>query len=442
MQKSLHVAALAASLTLSACQAVHLGFAGDVMPLTGGQASLEPGPLAPAWRRELSARSLYRDIVHQIGGVAYDAVHGRVAVGSADGTYRCLSAADGTTLWQIELGSGGGGRPLFSRGRIYTGTDDGRVLALDADTGRKIWSYRVQGAISQEPVLAGGTLYFADGENAVYALDAETGAWRWQYRRDPPEEFALVGEAAPVVIGDRVYVGFSDGIFVALNAADGGVVWEVDLAPEHDRFQDVDARAVLASGRIYAASAAGGLAAIDPADGHVLDTLPITGVTAMTEVDGDVVVAVDQGEIRRLRGIDGKTAWRADFGSGSGAPGQPVVLGGSVLVPFSRGGLQVIDARSGRPIHHFTPGNGIHGPVTVGRDGTAWLLSDGDVLTPSDPGAERRPSPLKESSITHRCVCALPGCVPYMCVVECMTHGIAPVGASPQAAAGLSAGRR
>ncbi|MCA9527286.1 MAG: PQQ-binding-like beta-propeller repeat protein [Myxococcales bacterium] len=380
MRNTLRIAALAGALGLTACQSVHLGFAGDIVGLTGDRAGLEPGPLAPAWRRELSQRNLYRDIVHQIGGVAYDPVQGRVAVGSADGRYRCLSAADGKTLWENDLGSGGGGRPVFSRGRVYTGTDDGRVLALDAENGRKVWSYRVQGAISQEPVLVGGTLYFADGENAIYALDAETGAWRWQYRRDPPAEFALVGEAAPVVAGDRVYVGFSDGIFVALNAQDGGVIWELDLAPEHDRFQDVDARAVLAGGRVYAASAAGGIAAIDPADGRILDTLPITGVTAMTAHEDDVIVAVDDGDVLRVRGIDGKTAWRTSFGAGSGAPGQPVVLGGDVLVPFSRGGLQAIDGATGRPLNHFTPGNGIHGPVTVGRDGTAWLLSDGDVL--------------------------------------------------------------
>jgi outer membrane protein assembly factor BamB len=378
-----HLAILLCALSSSACTSLglgSLGMPGDASPLTGPGRRQELGPLSPAWRRELIERSVYRDHVHQVGGVAHDSANGRVAVGTADGWYRCFDAADGDLLWEVEVGSGGGGRPVFAQGLLYTGTDDGRMLALNADNGRKVWSYRVQGAISREPVIVGGTLYFVDGENAIYALDAQTGAWRWQYRRELPAEFSLVGEASPRVVGDRVYVGFSDGMFAALSAADGGQVWLTDLAPEHDRFQDVDAQAAVVGNRVFAASAAAGLAILDTADGRVIETLPIAGVTALTPVGSDVLVALDTGHILRLDGRTGDVRWRTAFGDGSGAPAEPVLTGDYVLVPFSRGGMQVINATSGRPVHHFTPGNGIHGPITVGRDGSAWLLSDGGVL--------------------------------------------------------------
>jgi len=374
---------LLAFFLLSGCQGLvglHLGAAGDHLSLTGSPPHMELGPLRPGWRRELTERNIYRDHVHQVGGVAHDAGNNRVAVGSADGWYRCFAASDGRLLWEVDIGSGGAGRPIFYRGLLYTGTDDGRMLALDGATGRKVWSYRVQGAISEEAVISGDTLYFVDGENAIYALDVLTGAWRWQYRRTPPAEFALVGEAPPMVQGDRVYVGFSDGMLVALNAKDGGQEWATDLAPEHDRFQDVDARAVLVAGRLYAASAAAGLLALDPADGHIIDTLPISGITALASVDDDLLAAVDDGDLLRLRGGDGAVVWRVSFGSGSGAPAEPVNIGAYILLPLSRGGMQVVEAASGRPVSHFTPGNGIHGPITVGRDGSAWLLSDGAVL--------------------------------------------------------------
>lgn len=377
-----------------------LGQAGGLVPLTGQARTHEVGPIVPVWRAPLSQPTVFREIRHQLGGVAHDVNGDRVAAVVADGTLYCLKASNGDVLWRTNIGGGGGGHAYFRRAPslrdsgkavqdwigtddgslIFLGTDDGRMMALRASDGRKVWSYRVQGAITRGPVFADGLVYFVDGENAVYALKEATGEWVWQYRRDAPAEFALVGESRPVVADGRVYVGFSDGVLVSLDAKDGAVAWQRDLAPEHDRFQDVDASAVVINKKVYAASAAAGVYALKPDSGEVIWNVPVTGAVHLIKHDEDIIVSLDEGQLLRMRGVDGFVQWRTRFGRASGAPGEPVLVGTDLLVGLSKGALHSLDAYSGRPINHFTPGNGMHGPITVGTDGRVFFLSDGAVL--------------------------------------------------------------
>ena len=371
-----------------------LGKVGGLSPLTGQARTHEIGPVVPVWRTTLSEPSVFQEVRHQLGGVAHDASSDQIAVLVADGTLHCLSASNGRELWRTDLGGGGGGHAYFRterppangkptdgpEKRIYLGTDDGRMMAVRASDGRKIWSYRVQGAITRGPVFDGDMLYFVDGENAIYALKRTTGEWVWQYRREAPAEFALVGESRPVVADGKVYVGFSDGVLVSLDAQDGAVIWQRDLAPEHDRFQDVDASAVVGKTHVYAASAAAGIYALEIATGEVAWNVPITGAVHMIGHDEDVIVGLDEGQLLRMRGVDGFVQWRTRFGRDSGAPGEPVLIGGDLLVGLSKGGMHALDAYSGRPINQFSPGNGIHAPLTVGADGRVFFLSDGAVI--------------------------------------------------------------
>lgn len=378
--RSLALVAAALSCGCGAQPTAALGGAGDGSPLTGREHSRELGAFVPAWRQALNEPAVFRGVQHQFGGVAHDATEDRVAVLTAGGDLYCLRASNGAVLWQTSIGGGGGGRAWFRGDTLILGTDDGRMLALRGDNGRKVWSYRVQGAITKGPVFAGDALYFVDGENAIYALKHATGEWLWQYRRRAPAEFALQGEARPIVADGRVHVGFSDGYLVTLNAKDGAVLWERDLAPEHERFQDVDASAAVVGGRLYAASAAAGIYALDPLTGDIVWSSPIAGVIQLIAYEQDIIVALDKAEILRLRGIDGFVVWRTRFGRSSGAPGEPVLLDDALLVGFTKGGLHSLAVDSGRPINHFKPGNGIHGPITVAKNGQIFFVSDGGVV--------------------------------------------------------------
>lgn len=357
-----------------------LGAPGALSPLTGQTRSRDVGPLVPQWRKKLSQPSVFREVRHQFGGVAVDLLNDRVAVVMADGDLYCLKASDGEVIWRVSLGGGGGGRAFFKGDRLYLGTDDGRMMALRADDGRKIWAYRVQGAIQRGPVFDGDRMYFVDGQNAIYALKHATGEWLWQYRREAPAEFALMGEAPPVVADGKVYVGFSDGVLVSLNASDGALAWQRDLAPEHDRFQDVDAPVAIVGKRIFAASSAAGVYALEVGTGEIIWNVPITGAVQVLAHDEDVIIGLDNGQVARLRGLDGFMQWRTRFGESAGAPGAPVLLNNDLAVAFGNGGLHTLSADDGRPINHFNPGNGIHAPLTLASDGRLFFVSDGGVL--------------------------------------------------------------
>jgi outer membrane protein assembly factor BamB len=357
-----------------------LGAPGALSPLSGQTRSRTFGPLVPQWRTQLSQPTVFREVRHQFGGVAHDPSGDRVAVVMADGDLYCLKASNGDVLWRVKLGGGGGGHAYFKHDRLYLGTDDGRMMALRAEDGRKIWSYRVQGAIQQGPVFDGERMYFVDGQNAIYALKHKTGEWLWQYRRDVPAEFALMGEARPVVADGKVYLGFSDGILVSLNAADGAVAWQRDLAPEHDRFQDIDAPIAIIGKRLFAASSAAGVYALEVATGEIVWNVPITGAVQLIAHDEDIIIGLESGQMARLRGLDGFMQWRTRFGRSAGAPGAPVLLDNDLAVAFSNGGLHTLSADDGRPINQFTPGNGIHAPLTVASDGRLFFVSDGGVL--------------------------------------------------------------
>jgi len=354
------------------------GRAGDETPLAGTTAGVTPLPLHAAWRIELSEGPVYTVKPRELAAAAHSSRLGRVAVGTTEGWFVCARAGSGEIVWQRKLAGSVSARAVFDGDRILTGTDDGVLLALSAVDGGELWRYAVPSAIQQAPVIVGELAVFVDGHNGVHALDRDTGAWRWQYRRDPPENFALAGEAGLEVADGRVYAGFSDGTSVALDARDGAVLWTRDLAPEQDKFQDVDARPVRLGDKLFVASAASGVHALAPDTGKVLWSLPTPGVTRLTAVNGDLVASIDRGVVARLAPEDGRTLWQAKLPGG--APGEVVEAGGLLATSMSRGGLFFLDAATGRPLQHFLPGYGLMGAPTAGDDGTLYVLSNGGVL--------------------------------------------------------------
>jgi len=327
---------------------------------------------------------IYREKPEEFATAAYDPATRHVFIGSTVGRFVCLDAANGATVWTTEVDGTLGGHAVFDGRHVLTGTDEGQLLALDPRSGAVAWSYTVQAPVVQAPVVVGDRVYFVDGNNGVYGLDRE-GAWQWQYRRDPPAEFALVGEGRPLLSAGRLHVGFSDGMLVTLDARDGAVVWTRDLSPEHERFQDIDATPVIAGGLLLAASAAAGLYALDPATGAIRWTRPMDGIQHTAAVDDDVLVSVDAGKVLRVDGRTGALRWRTSLGD-AGAPGEPVLVAGLVAVTTSRGGLHLLDAATGRPLQRFEPGSGIHARPAVGVDGSVFVLSNGGVLYALRPG--------------------------------------------------------
>jgi outer membrane protein assembly factor BamB len=297
-------------------------------------------------------------------------------IGSHDGTFYAMSAADGRTVWKTRIGSVSS-EPVAERGRIFVGTDDGYMVALDTSDGRELWRYATRGPILEAPVLAGDSLIFSNEAEQVYALESDTGKFRWQYKAEEPEEYTLRGHSGVAVVDGLVFAGFANGTVVALRANTGSVAWMTSLTGEAERFVDVDGTPVVVGDNLIVSSSSGGVYSLDKATGFVRWRTPILGAGALT-VDGDriYVAAADRG----VHALDhkGNVIWRQGT-KGGGEPAEPIVSGDYLVYTLSDAGVFIADKRTGELHQYFDPGDGVSSRPAV-RDDQMYVLSNRGVL--------------------------------------------------------------
>lgn len=143
----------------------------------------------------------------------------RVYVSSQDHSLYALNTADGSLIWEQDLGAALAGAPAIADGTLYVGTFGNRLLALDAETGEQRWSFPTNYFVWDTPALVDGTLYFTDLQGTIYAVEAADGSEVW---RQAASGFT---RAAPAVVDGTVIVGDHNGNLIGLNAADGAERW-------------------------------------------------------------------------------------------------------------------------------------------------------------------------------------------------------------------------
>jgi outer membrane protein assembly factor BamB len=141
-----------------------------------------------------------------------------VYVGSADGNFYALNAANGNKRWVYP--SGGGNKPFDNSGTVYFGTGSGDVYALGGGT--LVWRHRnllgVDGRVAYDSGLAWVGSY--DGD--LCGLDASNGAVQWEY---PLAGAVTGGVFASNGVG---YVGADSGYLFTM-AANGSPGWYTKL---------------------------------------------------------------------------------------------------------------------------------------------------------------------------------------------------------------------
>ena len=162
----------------------------------------------------------------------------------------------------------------------------------------------------------------AGGSGGVARLDRETGAASWAIEREP------AGVGTPAVDGDAVYVPTGRNELLGLDATDGSVRWRVDgdvrVGDAGDSFA-LDQPVPTGEGVVVQAfegpTASGFdgdhvLAGVDAADGSVRWTHALPARAQVCGVDdGDVVVACEDGSVRRVNGLTGAVEWRLSIGT-------------------------------------------------------------------------------------------------------------------------------
>jgi outer membrane protein assembly factor BamB len=145
---------------------------------------------------------------------------GAVFAGFSDGFLRRLSLADGSAVWETDIGPGAGrcsiSRPVIRHGRVLAGTCDNRIVCLDASDGTEVWTARLENWLQVPPSVGDSTIYASCDDQRLHVIDLDDGT----------EILALelggYSGSAPLVANGVVFLGTAEGDFFAFRGTPRG----------------------------------------------------------------------------------------------------------------------------------------------------------------------------------------------------------------------------
>lgn len=284
----------------------------------------------------------------------------------------CLSATDGTTLWQRRFDSAvhqhhpfncyASSTPTLDDGGLYflwANPEQLTVVKLAQETGDEQWRCNL-GAYSAEHALGASPIVYQDmvivpneqdGESAIVALECDTGRIRWQAkRRSEKTAYATPCLYTPDAGSPQLLVNSWAHGFSGLDPQTGKTLWELPIF----QYRVVGSPAVC-SGLVFGSAGTGGIGrqmfAVRPGE-------PSRGVEAEVAYElkgslpyvvtpvacGDLLFAwFDKGVVTCLEAATGEIVWRERIGGDYF--GSPVCVNGHIYC-ISREGEVVVLAAS------------------------------------------------------------------------------------------------
>jgi outer membrane protein assembly factor BamB len=368
-------------------------------PQNGGPASHAPphaalgGALQQAWRTSIGSGSSYRQRLTAGPVIA----GGTVYAVDAFGVVSAFALDSGGRRWRVDTardddsdGAIGGGAAVDG-GVVYVTTGLAEVLALSPEDGAVRWRVRVPAPTRGAPTIAGGRLFVVTVENHLIALSVEDGRRLWTHRAGAQATLPL-GLPAPAVEGDTVVAGFGTGEMAALRASDGRLLWQEGLgnagATSLADIVGVTGLPVIDRGRVFAAGLSNTTIAVDGRSGRRLWERAFGGGNGVA-VAGDWVFCVTRGgDALAVGRNDGRIRWVIELdptpegGRRRDALrfGPPVVAGGLVMIPSSRGELLQIDPGAGVIAGRIPLATGVTLPVAIAEQTMVLLGDDGTLM--------------------------------------------------------------
>lgn len=366
-------------------------------PKAGGPPSHAPGHAAftaeptVAWRASVGGGSEYRQRITSgpviAGGVVFtvDAWGSVSAHGLADGRLRWRA----NTTPEGQSASALGGGAAVAEGIVYVTTGAAEVLALAAADGAVRWRVRLPQPARGAPTVAGGRIFVPTIENHLLALSTEDGRRLWTYRAGALTTIPL-GLPAPAVEGETVVAGFGTGELVALRITDGRLLWSESVGSGNASLADIvgiTGLPLIDRGRVVATGLSGTTIAVDLRSGRRLWERAFGGPAGPVGA-GDWVFAVTRNAQALAVGReDGRIRWVTDLApQGEGQPadpprfGRPIVAGGRILLPSSRGELLLLDPTGGAVAGRVPLGSGVTLPMALAEGVLVALADDGSLI--------------------------------------------------------------
>ncbi|NLP05637.1 PQQ-binding-like beta-propeller repeat protein [Candidatus Fermentibacteria bacterium] len=138
---------------------------------------------------------------------------GSVFVAFSDGSVRRLDIRDGESQWEVDLVPGQSrcamSRPVVSGDRVVLGTCDSRVVCLSAGDGSELWQAVLENWVQVPPAVGDSTVYAACDDKRLHVLSLEDGS-----ALDSLELGGYAG-SAPLLVNGTLYLGTAAGEFFA-----------------------------------------------------------------------------------------------------------------------------------------------------------------------------------------------------------------------------------
>lgn len=149
---------------------------------------------------------------------------GRIAFGGCDASVHVVSAADGSKLASVDVGSYIAGSAALVGDRAYVGHYGGELVCVDILQGQVAWRYSTNGKpVFSTPAVNERYVVFGCRDQRLYCLDRKTGlpVWRVATRGNV--------DSSPVICEDKVVVGSDDGRLYILDLATGRERWTYEI---------------------------------------------------------------------------------------------------------------------------------------------------------------------------------------------------------------------
>ena len=151
--------------------------------------------------------------------VCFGLGNGTFALSHAEprGSVWCLSASDGSKLWEREVGDAVLTAVALTGGKALFGSRDGLLYCVEALTGEVHWSFDTEEPVLSSPAVTGGRAYFGSNDGHLYCVSLDTGEELWKYDTSQVTFSADARViASPAVASGRVYVGSMNHYFLCL----------------------------------------------------------------------------------------------------------------------------------------------------------------------------------------------------------------------------------
>jgi outer membrane protein assembly factor BamB len=149
---------------------------------------------------------------------------GRIVVGGCDARIHIVSASDGTSLAEAEVGAYVAASAAVVDGHAYVGHYGNEFLCVNTETAKIQWIYKDRSfPYFSSPAVGADRVVVGCRDRRVHCIDRETGKSLWT--------FSTRGkvDSSPVICGDKVVVGSDDGRLYLIGLSDGIEVWSYEI---------------------------------------------------------------------------------------------------------------------------------------------------------------------------------------------------------------------